>query len=170
MVCLVAGGVLALTLRGLREGARRARYRPPFSAAGASAWRPDGSVWRVDGTLRRPTVVLYVTWSCPHCRAELERWRKVLARGPVEPELAIWVVAEKPAPPELELPDALRVRVLRDRDAATARVLGIEVVPTTVSIAPGGTVVERVRGETSVERVRRLVERLRGTSAGAPPS
>lgn len=164
ILAATAASLSVAVMRSWKEGARRARHRPPFSAVGARAIRPDGSVWSVDGDLRRPTVLLYVTWSCPHCRVELERWSRILAHGLPDEHLAMWVVAARQPPADFVLPGSLRARVLRDPDAATARALGVDAVPTTVSIAPGGRVVDLVRGATSDERIQVVVDRLLGAS------
>lgn len=165
---LSAAGLLALVLEGAERRALAARYRPPFGAEAAEAVRPDGSAWRA-GDLRRPTVLLYVVWSCGHCGAELRRWADVVAEGRADPSVDLRVVAPAP-PPEGALPSALVGRLLLDRDGATARALGARVVPTTAYLTPGGRVVALTRGRSAAAGVRRSLERLReGGGHGSGP-
>lgn len=157
---LAAAGLVVLVLRSWEERARRARYRPPFSAEGAEAVAADGSVWRADETLLRPTVILYVRWSCPYCARELQRWAALRSEELPGPGIDLWVVAPEPLPASGSIPEPLRQRVLLDRGGSTGRALGADLVPTTAYLAPGGTVHVLTRGQTSVDRIRASIAHL----------
>lgn len=168
VLALAVAGLVVLAVRSWEERARRAGFRPPFSAEGAEAVSVDGSVWRADRTLRRPTVIIYVRWSCPHCADELRRWEALRTEDVPGPDLDVRVVAPEPPPSRSALPTGLHRRVLQDRKGSTARALGADLVPTTAYVAPGGTVVALTRGRTSVNRIRRSILRLEELSIDAP--
>ena len=165
---LSAAGLLALVHEGAERRALAARYRPPFEAEAAEAIRSDGSVWRA-GDLRRPTVLLYVVWSCSHCAAELRRWAELVADGRIQPPVDLRVVAPTP-PPAGALPSALGGRLLLDRGGATARALDARLVPTTAYLTPGGRVVALTRGRSTAAGVGHRLERLREAVGRAPGS
>ena len=129
-------------------------------------WRSVQSVARTTGKPcppRVPAAVLYVSRSCVHCEAELERWAGLVRRGTAELScVAIAVVApfaQNPAADGWPPPELARM-LLWDRDGAIARALDARLVPVVAFVTSAGIVRARVVGESSeaatIERLRAL--------------
>lgn len=159
VVLVLATGALAWgTLSASRARSRTARFQPPFPLDEVTVTAPDGAVVRLEAGDSARLVVLYVSWTCPHCDAEMRRWAALLERK-TWPGLELRIVAGDPPPPGRRLPRSLRGKVFVDADRSVARVLGASAVPTTAFVL-GGMVLRRVRGETSLSEIRRRVESL----------
>jgi peroxiredoxin len=155
----VAGGLLALGHAAL--GAKSARMpAPPFALPG-----PLRSALPVpaDSPSPRLTVALYVTASCPFCRAELAHWGTLADRFP-ELFRFLRVVVIAPDPPRAAdttwLPRALPHARVRDAHGDIARALGVRAVPVTLYLDPADTVRDLTVGERPPEVTLRRVEAL----------
>ena len=99
-----------------------------------------------------PVVVLYVSRTCPHCMAELDRWAALVrTRAPEVACTGIAVVAAPGGdnPPTDWVPHELTSMLLWDHDAAVAHTLDVRFVPVAAYITSDGVAVTRVVGETS---------------------
>jgi hypothetical protein len=142
-----------------------ARVATPF-ALDDTVWRSVRSVARTTGESCPPSVpvaVLYVSQSCVHCEAELERWAGLVRRGSAELAcVAIAVVAPftRVAVADGWPPPELAKMLLWDRDGSIARALDARLVPVAAFVTSAGVVHVRAVGESSeaatVERLRSL--------------
>jgi hypothetical protein len=108
-------------------------------------------------------VALYVTGSCPFCRAELAHWGTLAGRFP-ELFRSLRVVVIAPDPPGAAdttwLPHALPHVRVRDAHGDIARALGVRAVPVTLYLDPADTVRDLTVGERPLEATLRRVEAL----------
>jgi hypothetical protein len=165
---LVAGTAAAVWLGSFawrhRVGAA-ARDTSPF-ALSDTVWRSIRAVARTTGPSCPPSVpvaVLYVSRSCVHCEAELQRWAGLVRRGAAELAcVAVAVVApfaQRSAARDWPPPE-LAQSLLWDRDGVVARALDARLVPIAAFVTATGVVRVRAVGESSeaatIERLRRL--------------
>jgi hypothetical protein len=149
--------------------------RPPFSLA-PGAWRSILAVAATTNALcprPLPLVVLYVSASCPHCRAELRRWSHLLQSAPQADCIAFAVVAAPSTDqaPTGWIPSRLARTLMWDRDGRVARALQVRLVPVTAYVTPQGVAVARVVGEVSEQSALQQVHALLRASndhRGAP--
>lgn len=106
-----------------------------------------------------PTVLLYVSSSCPWCAAELRAWGELVGHGEtLRPLVIASPTSDLSAPP---LQAAARVlRVVHDSDGAIARQLGVTAVPVVAALLPGRRVVSLEVGLRSPERRQALLASL----------
>jgi hypothetical protein len=150
--------------------------KPPFTLDPA-AWR---SVLLVAATKDAscpasvPIVVLYVSASCPHCQAELQRWSTLLHDRAPQARCIGFAVAATPGAGSANLgwvPRELLATLLWDHDATVAHALQARLVPLTAYVTKNGVVVARTVGETSPHSVLSHLDELRRASnsnRGAP--
>jgi hypothetical protein len=145
---------------------------PPFKIADA-AWR---SVLTVAATTDRscppsvPVVILYVSSSCVHCQAELQRWASLVRNGALELSCtALTVVAapDRGSAPKQWVPPELSSSVLWDYDRTVARALDVRLVPLAAYVTSKGIVTVRVAGEASEESTTGHLVELRRVSEAA---
>ena len=93
-----------------------------------------------------PAALIYVTHTCPHCKAELARWDS-LAPGShpglvADVRARVRVIASPSSPMEpLDwVPASLRARTVHDADGDIARELGVRAVPATFWVDAADTV------------------------------
>ncbi len=114
-----------------------------------------------------PVAILYVSRTCVHCEAELERWAQLVRRGaPQLTCIGIAVVAPfaKTASANDWLPPELAPMLLWDRDGSIARTLDARLVPLVAFTTDAGVVTARSVGESSeAATLRRLVELRRAS-------
>lgn len=137
-----------------------------------TAWR---SVLTVAATAKRgcppsvPVVVLYVSRSCPHCLAELERWAALVGTGGPEiacTGLAVVAVPNRGSSSTEWLPPELASMLLWDHDGTVARALNVRLVPLAAYVTRQGVAVSRVVGEASDSLTRRHLLELHRISNG----
>jgi hypothetical protein len=131
-----------------------ARDTAPF-ALGDSAWRSIRTGAKASGESCPPHVpvaVMYVSRSCVHCEAELERWAGLVRRHAPELECIAVAVAAPFAQrsaandwPPAELAPVL----IWDRDGSIARALDARLVPVAAFVTSAGVVSVRSVGESS---------------------
>jgi hypothetical protein len=150
--------------------------KPPFKLE-AAAWR---SVLTVAATAEKscppsvPVVTLYVSASCRHCRAELQRWSNLLRSGvPQVKCIGFAVVATPPASQATTewMPPELVPMLLWDHDRTIANALRVSLVPVTAYTTAKGVVVARAVGEASQQSTLLRLDDLRraaNDARGAP--
>jgi hypothetical protein len=150
LVAIAAFGSFAFRHRIVGRAVDTAHVKIP-----PSAWR---SLLTVTATAERtcppsvPLVVLYVSRTCPHCAAELDRWA-ALVRNDV-PEMKCTGIAVVAAPAGGDsrtdwVPPELSAMLLWDHDAEIAHALDVRFVPLAAYVTSQGLAVSRVVGETS---------------------
>ncbi|MEK9508785.1 hypothetical protein WI460_11360 [Gemmatimonadota bacterium Y43] len=158
-------------LTWLRVGAVAARHPmvglglPEIELASAAPCVSGAGDARSRFAFEPPGALIYISNSCPHCRAQLRVWSGLLAdRGGAPP----WVVV---APGEsfdsTVIPARLRRRVALDHDARIARVLDARRVPLTVYVDRHRRVAARAEGRQSGAEIARLLSAI---GAGPTPS
>jgi hypothetical protein len=150
VVAISAFGLYARRHQMIGRAVDTARVQIP-----PSAWR---SLLTVTATADRtcppsvPLVVLYVSRTCPHCMAELDRWAALVrSDAPAMTCTGIAVVAA-PAGGDSRtdwVPAELSAMLLWDHDAAVAHALDVRFVPLAAYVTSKGLTVTRVVGETS---------------------
>lgn len=171
VVCLTALGSL---------GSYAWRHRIQAAGLDASPFRIDVAAWRSVLTVAAarnpscppavPVVILYVSGSCVHCRAELGRWSHLVRAGKEELRctgLAVVAAPNSSASPAAWLPTELAATLLWDHDGAVARALHVRLVPLAAYVTSAGIVIAKVAGETSeASTSRHLVDLRRISDAG----
>ena len=153
------------------------RHRVQASGLEAPPFKIDDAAWRSVLTVAAitepscppsvPLVILYVSGSCLHCRAELLRWSNLVRSGKLEmPCIGLAVVAapSKVNSPPHWLPAELTSRLLWDHDGTVARALKIRLVPFAAYVTSNGVVIARVVGEASEATTSRHLADLRRVS------
>lgn len=139
---------------------------PPWPLPHLAAVTLDGDAWRSSRDLLSPTAVMYVVHGCPHCDAEMDRWRALVTENEA---VGVWLIvspASDPGDPSW-IPSALRRQTVLDTDGSIARALGVTRVPTTLYLDSRRVVRARTVGQTS----RRVIEeRLRSVADKADKS
>jgi hypothetical protein len=137
---------------------------------GDAVWRSVLAVARAPGQPcppSTPVAILYVSRTCVHCEAELERWAQLVRRG--APQLTcvgIAVVAPfaETASANDWLPSELAPMLLWDRGGSIARMLDARLVPLVAFTTGAGVVTARSVGESSeAATLQRLVELRRAS-------
>jgi hypothetical protein len=111
---------------------------------------------------------MYASPTCAHCRAELERWAKLIAQHQRAFNCIEFLVATAPrnaSEPPSWLPRSLPATLIRDEDGRIGRALHATLVPTTVYVTPRATVVARIVGESSDERSLKTISLLSAATA-----
>ncbi|MFI5233507.1 MAG: hypothetical protein ACHQSE_13440 [Gemmatimonadales bacterium] len=150
-----------------------ARDTAPFALTD-SVWRSVRTVARASGTScppRVPVAVLYVSRSCVHCEAELERWAGLVRRR--APELTCVAVAVVAPLAERSTANAwpvaeLAAALLWDRDGSIARALDARLVPVAAFVTSAGVVSARSVGESSESATLDRLRSLRRLSDTTP--
>lgn len=135
----------------------------------APTWRALRAVASMTETACPPPVplaVIYVTRSCPHCRAELGRWASFVRSGTELSCIGVVVVARRTASDTSRdwLPPALTSMLLWDRDGAIGNALGVRLVPSANYITSRGSLMSRAIGEQSDSSTKTHLIELRRTS------
>lgn len=142
---------------------------PPFKLA-EPAWRSVLTVAAVsDRSCPASTalVILYVSSTCSHCKAELERWSKLVRTQSPQLSCVGIVVAAAPgrvAPPSSWLPKELSTSLLWDHDRDLAKELGVRLVPLAAFVTQEGVVISTAIGEASEDATARRLAELRRAS------
>jgi hypothetical protein len=153
------------------------RHRIEPGALNAAPLKLDGAVWRSVLTVARapgqpcppskPVAILYVSRTCVHCEAELERWAHLVRSGAAQLScIGIAVVAPfaRTAQANDWLPPELAPMLLWDRDGSIARTLDARLVPLVAFATGTGAVTARSVGESSeAATLQRLVELRRAS-------
>ncbi len=123
-----------------------------------------------------PLVVLYVSASCPHCIAELQRW-STLIRTQAAPLgcIGITIVAapNRANASRAWLPGDFESALVWDHDHDIAKTLEVRLVPLAVFVTGNGLVISKTVGEASNEETARRLGELRrvsGPTQGDPPN
>lgn len=141
---LACAGVVVVAQRTVPRAATL--RHPPFRVSHPAVATPG------------PTVVIYVSASCPWCQKELAAWDSLLAseqpgvRGPT-----VVMGPGAPAGWRERLPPRLAGWAVPDLDGAMGRELGVGAVPFRARVAPGGRVEAVAVGVTPPEDRRRLL-------------
>ena len=171
VACVAAAGWLA---------AYAWRHRPLAAELDAAPYALDDAAWRSVRAIASPSsrscpravsvVILYVTRSCVHCRAELARWSSLVRAKSAAlrcTALAVVTAPDQAAAPAHWLPAELVPALLLDHDGVVARALNVRLVPLAAYVTGVGVVIAKVVGETSVEATtRRLADLDRIALAG----
>lgn len=132
VMTVIGVGVLCVTpLFILNNAMQRSEIpEPPWSFPTVTAQSADGKKWNVPVELGAPVAVIYVSQSCLHCKAELERWSTTVGEVGMD---KLWVVASSDSDIEsLDwVPSPLRSRTVKDGDGSVAEALGVRLVPAT---------------------------------------
>ena len=173
-VVTTTAGLVALD-RAVGHPSARATVRAGSPLPALRGWRDDGTVWRAAARMaqrplggtsetnagspgstgsargKRPLAILYVSATCPHCHAELARWRNALL---AHPELAsrIEVVVITAGPDRVTSLPSLGSHVA-DPGAQIAHSLGVNVVPLTLIIDTAGVVRSVSTGESDLASI-----------------
>lgn len=155
------------------------RHRVDVSGFASHPKNLDPAVWRsvltTAATPERkcpssaPVVVLYVSRSCPHCLAELQRWSGLFrSNSPAIRCIGLAIVA---APVRASvsadwMPPGLSSMLLWDHDGTVAHALDIRLVPVAAYVTNRGAVVSRVVGEASDSVTNQHLVDLRIKSTG----
>jgi hypothetical protein len=160
------------------------QHRIEPGAVGAAPLKLGDALWRSVVTAARapgqpcpprtPVAILYVSRSCVHCEAELERWAHLVRNG--APQLAcigLAIVAPFASTAHTNnwLPPELAPMLLWDRDGSIGRTLDARLVPLLAMVTSTGVVIARSVGEsTEAATLQRLVElrRASDTEQGRP--
>ncbi len=169
---VLAGGVLAtfLALAGWALAASVRSEADPLVGAPLPLLDvtplPPCPAWAAPRALRPPAVLVYISVSCPFCRAEVAAWAERVGRegGPLP-----WVILAPDEAPDSTLPGALRSRILLDRSGQVGRVLQVRRVPTTVHVDGAGQIRRRAEGVQSTEQRRRALDEVGGPSSFPSP-
>lgn len=146
---------------------RRATAAPreaPYALRDLDGAGADGISWRLRSDTLRPTVLIYASPTCGHCRAELARWAEAGVRRPdLLARIDVVVITSTAAGETTPLiaPGLVARRVL-DGDGRIARALALSAVPFEVFVTPDGTAREQAVGETGVDVILARVARLVG--------
>ncbi len=176
--CILAGAVVIASVAAIGWlGTYAWRHRIEPGALSAAPLKLGDAVWRsVLGVARAPgqpcppstpVAILYVSRTCVHCEAELERWAQLVRTG--APQLScvgIAVVAPfaQTAQANDWLPPELAPMLLWDRDGSIARTLDARLVPLVAFTTGAGVVTARSVGEsTETATLQRLVELRRAS-------
>lgn len=140
--------LLTLALGGWRSVTRTAADRDARSPLPVGTALP-GFVRALaqEGAAARPTVVMYISESCPHCRVEVARWDSLDGAGALPSSLRRLLVIAPGAGQRSRLaafPDVTLV----DGDHRIAAALRIRVVPTAYWVDTSGVIREVTRGES----------------------
>lgn len=144
---LACAGVVVVAQRTVPRAATL--RQPPFRVTHPAVAMPD------------PTVVIYVSASCPWCQKELAAWDSLLASE--QPGMRGPTVVMGPGAPEGwrgRLPLRLAAAAVSDLDGTVGRELGVGAVPFRARVAPGGTVEAIAVGVTPPEDRKRLLSFL----------
>jgi hypothetical protein len=137
-----------------------------------AAWRTVQAVAAGDPRCPRsvPVVILYVSGSCVHCRAELARWSGLMRSANVAMSCIGLVVAAAPGnetAPATWLPAELARTLVWDHDHTIARALKVRLVPLAAYVTGAGIVIARVAGQASeASTIRRLGDLRRNAGTG----
>jgi hypothetical protein len=138
------------------------RHRPVAAALDTAPFKIGDAAWRSVLTVATttesscppsvPVVIVYVSKSCLHCRAELERWANLVRTG--APQLSCIGLAIVAAPARSAaladwLPRELAPALLWDHDGTVARTLDVRLVPLAAFVTSTGVVTARTVGEAS---------------------
>jgi hypothetical protein len=168
IACLTALGSL---------GSYAWRHRLQAAGLGAAPFTLDPAAWRAvrsvaasdDPSCRRavPVVILYVSGSCSHCRAELARWSRLVRDRTGELRctgLAVVAAQDGGVSSEAWLPAELASTLLWDHDRAVARALNVRLVPLAAYVTGNGVVIASVAGESSEASTKLRLRDLRRIS------
>jgi hypothetical protein len=137
-----------------------------------AAWRTVQAVTAGDPRCPRsvPVVILYVSGSCVHCRAELARWSGLVRSADGAMSCIGLAVAAAPGnatAPATWFPAELDRTLLWDHDRTIARALNVRLVPLAAYVTSAGIVIARVAGEADeASTIRRLADLRRSSAAG----
>jgi hypothetical protein len=170
----LAVAILLVLVAALASGwryasARRAAAVPrevPYALGDLEGVTADGVQWRFPSGAPRPTVLIYASPTCGHCRAELERWAAAAAMRPdLLARVDVVVIAPGAVAETTTLvPPGLVARHVADGGGRIARALALRAVPFEVFVAPDGTALEQAVGETGVDVILARVARLVGSA------
>jgi hypothetical protein len=106
---------------------------------------------------------MFVSETCKHCRAELERWASIAVAHPqLFSEMEVVVITAVPLNREGIVPAALPHRHIHDNDGAIAAAVNVRVVPLIAFVSANG-IVERVTvGQNSVSQIITWLANLNG--------
>lgn len=159
------------------------RHRPVLGVLDAPPFKMSDAAWRSILTVATttesscppsvPVVVVYVSASCIHCRAELERWASLVRNGARQLScigLAVVAAPGRSTPTADWLPHELAPTLLWDHDGTVARTLDVRLVPLAAYVTSNGVVTARAVGEASeTSTSERLADlrRISGARRGA---
>lgn len=131
---------------------------PPILSAETA---PGVAESALDAAGSAPTILLYVTETCPYCIVELSRWRAVEEMPEGAPRIV--VIAPGPLPDSILPASAI---VVSDTAGTMARELGVRMVPSLFVVDVVGTVVETRTGVNDPASIEGL---LRGRAFTSEP-
>ncbi len=107
--------------------------------------------------------LMFVSETCRHCRAELERWASVAIAYPqLFSEIEVVVITAVPLNRKGIVPAALPHRHIYDKEGAIAAAVNVRVVPLVAFVSANG-IVERVAvGQNSASQVVTWLANLNG--------
>ncbi len=156
LLALVATGALAFAAaRHHREGAP---LRAPFPFPRGAARSPEASGWLHAGARPGPAIVVYVSRTCPHCHAELERWASLAGTEPGLLRAVDFTVVVAGAPTGTIgtlVPAVPGSRLLFDPDGRLGRALHLRYVPYVLYVDAAGIVRRTRSGEVPRDSIRR---------------
>jgi hypothetical protein len=124
----------------------------PFSAVGM-----DGVARQVDFAKGGPTILLFFLSSCPACHKMLPEWNSAYSKRATG--VTVYGIVMDQPPPSFFVVTPVAFPVLRSPGREFTQLLGVQRVPTTVRVAPGGKVEDAVLGHIDPIRLGELFRR-----------